>query len=187
MGQTLAVAGQRITASLLNRIYGQADTTATTVTAASQTRISSGYTIPANDAQAGTAYRISCWGTGTQGSTVQTLAFRANYAGGGGFNACTIANSFAGVSHPFRWNAEATLVIPSAGTTIKPSLMLRGIIADTNSSPNSFTPFCSEFDDTNGTTLNTTVAWTLQIECAWGATTGAPTITCKGTLFERVN
>lgn len=178
------LAGQRITASMLNKSYMQADTTTTTVTAASQTRLSSAYTIAANDAQAGTVYKLLATGSGTQGSTIQTIAFRGNTVGGGGLNAITVPSSFAGVSHAFRWHAELVIVIPSTGVAVKPTAFIRGMTVDTAATSN-ITSFMNEFDPTGGTTIDTTNSWGIQIECAWGSTTGSPTVSCFATVFER--
>ncbi len=44
---TLAVAGQKVSASFPNQYYGFADTTVTTVTQATQTALTTSYSIPA--------------------------------------------------------------------------------------------------------------------------------------------
>lgn len=177
-------AGQRITPSLFNKQYMLSDNTNTTVTSASQTRLSSAYTIAANDAQVGTVYKLIAWGSGTQGSTAQTLSIRPNAAGGAGLNAYTIPSSLASTSHVFRWHAEIVFTFPSVGSTAKPVLFMRGMVFDVTNGTTQ-TAFSNEYDTSGGTTIDTTSAWDLQIECAWGATTGSPTITCKGTVFER--
>nr|UXE44743.1 hypothetical protein Hi04_10k_c361_00007 [uncultured bacterium] len=178
------VAGQRITASMLNKDYMQADTTTTTVTAATQTRLSTAYTIAANDAQAGTVYKLIAMGSGTQGSTAQTLAIRLNTVGGAGLNAYTIASSFAVISHNFRWHVESVITIPSTGAAVKPILFTRGMTFDATGG-SLITSFMNEYDSSGGTTIDTTNSWGLQFECAWGSTIGSPTISCLATVFER--
>ncbi len=55
----LAVAGQRLTAAFLNQYYGQADTAAQTVTAATQQPLTTSYSIPANEPVVGSAYPLA--------------------------------------------------------------------------------------------------------------------------------
>ena len=81
MGQTLVLAGQPITPAVLNRIYGTADTTAHTVNNTTFANLSSSYNLPAGDALAGTAYRLTTFGNGTWGSTQQTLTLACALAG----------------------------------------------------------------------------------------------------------
>src|SRR6266487_2478549 len=115
MGLATATAGQRVTANLLNRIYGMADSNSHTVTAAAQTDLSSVYTIPANDAAVGTAYLMKCGGTGTWGSTQQTLSFRGFLTGSTGLNAVTIQNTAFSASANFRWGAQLLVIFTTVG------------------------------------------------------------------------
>ena len=176
------LAGQRLTASALNHMYGAGDNTPHTVTAATETTLSSQYVIAANDAAVGTAYRLSCWGTGTQGSSAQTLTFRANTIGGVGLNSVTTASSFCATSQTFRWWARMTCMTSPIGSGGAITGFLEGAVEQVSVTSGSV-PFNSEWD---GSSLNTTTNWGIEIDCAWGSTTGSPTITCRGTLFERV-
>lgn len=179
------VAGQRLTASALNKQYMLSDNSSTTVTAASQTRLSTAYVIAANDAQVGTVYRLIAFGSGTQATgTARTLSIRPNYAGGGGWNAYTVPATLAAVGNTFRWHAEVVVTFPAIGATAKPILFMRGLIFDVTNGTTQ-TALSNEFDTTGGTTVDTTSAWALQLECAWGSTTGSPTISCLATVFER--
>lgn len=176
------LAGNRTTAGLLNHMYAAFDATSHTVTAATQTQLSSQYVIAANDATTSNAYRLTCWGTGTQGSSAQTIAFRANTIGGSGLNSVTTANSFCATSQTFRWWARMTCGISAIGSGGTITGFLEGALEQISVTTGS-NPFNSEWD---GNSQNTAANWGIEIDCAWGATTGAPTITCKGTLFERV-
>jgi hypothetical protein len=176
------LAGQRLTASALNHMYGSGDATSRSVTAASETQLSSQYTIAANDAAVGTAYRLSCWGTGTQGSSPQSISFRANTIGGSGLNAVTTGSGFASASAQFRWWAEMICLASAIGSGGTITGFLRGAVEQISVTTGSVA-FNSEWD---GNSVNTAANWGIEIDCAWGSTSGAPTITCKGTLFERV-
>lgn len=176
------LAGQRLTATALNHMYAAGDASTRAVTAATQTQLSSQYVINANDAAIGTAYRLTTWGTGTQGSSAQTIAFRANTIGGSGLNAVTSASSFAATGASFRWWARITTLASQIGSGGTISGFLEGALEQVGVTTGSIS-FNSEFD---GASVNTTTNWGIEIDCAWGSTTGAPTITCKATLFERL-
>jgi hypothetical protein len=175
-------AGQRLTAAALNHMYGSGDATSHTVTAATQTQLSSQYVINANDAAVGASYRLCCWGTGTQGSSAQNILFRANRIGGSGLNAVTTGSGFCATSQQFRWWARMTYLVSATGSGGGGTGFLEGALEQISVTTGSV-PFNSEWD---GDTVNTAANWGIEIDCAWGSTTGAPTITCKGTLFERV-
>ena len=176
------LAGQRLTAAALNHMYGSGDATTRTVTAASETLISSQYVITANDAAVGVAYRLSSWGTGTQGSSAQTLAFRSNIISGAGLAATTIASGFASTNAGFRWWARMTCLVSAIGSGGTITGFIEGGVVQV-STTNASTNFNAEWE---GGAVNTTTNWGIEIDCQWGSTTGSPTISCAGTLFERV-
>ncbi len=109
MGLSTAVAGQRITANLLNRMYGEADATSHVVTQAVSNPVSSSYTVVANDMSLNTAYRLTAFGIGTWGSTQQQLTFSLNY-GGVSLATLNIAATAFSTSAAFRWKLTGLLV-----------------------------------------------------------------------------
>lgn len=181
MGLTTATAGQRITANLLNRIYAEADGTSRTVTAASATALSSTYTIPANDAAVGTAYRLSAFGNGTWGSTQQQLQIYTYTNGVQIQNAGIPATGFT-ASQAIYWQASWLLIFTTTGSTANYNNSEIVQMSTNSASTTSNSPV-----RTGSNTVDTTAAITLQFQASWAATTGAPTITCIGTLFERLN
>lgn len=191
MGQTLVLAGQRITAGVLNRIYGQADTTAHTVTGTSFADLSSVYTIPASDAAAGTAYRLTTFGNGTWGSTQQALTVTTALAGTAIGTAPVIASTAFSASAAFDFRLIATLICVGPGATATWVAEIAGTVTET---ANAILPGTAA-DNTvplagcthTAVTQDSTVANTFSIRAKWASTTGSPTLSVVGTLFEKVN
>ena len=186
-----APAGSRLTTALINHMYANADSVTTTVTAASLTDLSNIYTIPASDAAAGTAYRLSAFGNGTWGSTAQTLQFAACLAGSAvGSNPPTIGSSAFSTSTAFRWDAQILLICATSGSTGTWYARINGSLSAYNTTllPNtgSQCTLAFSYSNTTAVTQDTTVANTLSVRAAWGSTTGSPTLTCHGTTFERL-
>lgn len=191
MGQDLVLAGQSITPAILNRIYGTADTTSHTVNGTTFADLSSVYTIPAGDAQGGTAYRIKAFGSGTWGSTQQALSFACALAGTDIGTTPAIASTALSASAAFDWEAEVVLICATPGSSGTWVASVRGVITQ---SANAILP-ATAADNTipfagcthSAVTQDTTVSDTLSIQAKWASATGAPTLTCLGTLFEKVN
>lgn len=182
MGLSTAVAGQRITASLLNRMYGEADANSHTVTAASLTDLSSVYVIPANDASANTAYRLTCYGNGTWGSTQQQLNFQGTLAstslGSGGVPSTALT-----ASNSFRWYVTMNLVVATTGVSGTAVGAIDAQLYNTNTSGQAGRVIACA----GVVAMDTTAANNFKLQADWGSTTGAPTLTCLATIFERVN
>ena len=176
------LAGERLTASALNHMYAAADASNRSVTAATMTPISSQYAIDAFDAAVGTTYRLSCWGVGAQGSSAQTLSFRANTIAGSGLNLVTIANSFCATTAQFRWFARMTTTCAATGSGGTITGFLEGLVIQTGVT----TPSIQFNSEWTGSAINTATNWGIEIDCEWGSVTGTPSITCNGTLFERL-
>lgn len=182
MGQTLAVAGQRITASLLNRMYGQADATSHTVTAAALADLSSVYVIAANDAAVSTAYRLTAFGQGTWGSTQQNLVVQATL-GSTSLGSATVASTVFSISTAFRWHIQLDLVVATTGSSGSAVGALKGSLFNTGTGTQASSPVACG----GSVTMNTTIANNFKLQANWASTTGAPTLTCLATMFERVN
>lgn len=184
-------AGQRVTASSLASTYTAADIGAVTVTAAVMTDLTGTFTIPANDAVVGNMYEIEAWGNGSQGSTQQRLLWQV-VLGGVAMTSPSIGSTYMAASQNFRWKAQARVICLSTGSTgtwqSSLELFLSVFGGDWSSGPGgsstSETSAGISCESSGTTTLDTTVAQGLKIQCSWAATTGAPTIT-KRIAFQR--
>lgn len=175
-------AGQRITASQLNKEYTQADTNSTTVTSASLVSLSSVYVIPANDATAGTVYRMTAYGQGTWGATAQALTFSGLLAAGTGLGSGTIPSGNLTTSQTFRWICHLNLVVSTSGSggTAVGNIEAQIYTTSASTGQSGRVVGCA-----GSVSMDTTINRNLQIQANWGAITGAPTLTCLGTIFQR--
>jgi hypothetical protein len=191
MGQALVLAGQTITPSVLNRIYGTGDTTQHTVNGATLSGLSTIYSIPAGDASAGTAYRITVFGTGEWGSTAQALTFAVALADTAIGQEPVIASSALSTSAVFAFDVTALLICVSSGSSGTWVARVAGTVTQTanaivpGTAADNTIPFTGV--TTSAAAQNTTVANDFAIMAKWASTTGTPTLTCMGTLFEKVN
>ena len=158
----------------------QTDSTPITVTAAAITRITKAWPITANDAQVGTVYRLKAFGTGTQGSTQQNLTTDGNT----GHPSLIVAGTIIGVSQGFSWESEAEMRVTATGSggTADMKTAFKWQAAATGTTSNTW----SGVQASTAVAFNTTIAQTSQIRMQWASTTGAPTITCYGSTFERL-
>ena len=174
----------------VNAAIGPATTAAVTVTGTGQNNIATG-TIPANDAAAGAAYELHCFGNGTTGSTQELIVFSAAIGGTQlGTSQGPAAASMA-ISLSFTWHAVAKLIVRSTGsggTCIGGVEGRLTVVPGPNVIPGTPADFTVPFDAWAGSTvaINTTIANAFAIRCGWGATTGAPTITSQGSYLVRV-
>lgn len=184
-------AGQRITAAVLNHMYAIADTATTTVTAASASNLGTVYVIPANDMAVGVAYRLSCGGDGTQGSTRQNLQFNAGVGGTSVGFSVIIDSTALSASATFRWKAVIMLIPVTIGASGTYDTSIEGCVTQAannlipGTAANNTIPFGGH-NLTTGTGLDTTAAQNFALRAQWGSTTGAPTITNRSTVFERL-
>lgn len=191
MGLAVVLAGQRITPAVLNRIYGNADTVAHTANTASYLDLSSVYQVPASDAQAGTAYRLTVFGNGTWGSTQQALTLTCELAGTAIGTAPAIASTALSASAAFDFEVQVKLICVSTGSS---GTWIASITGNVNETANALLPGTAA-DNTisfsgcthTAVTQDTTVANNFSVQAKWASTTGSPTLTCRGTLFEKVN
>lgn len=191
MGSTRVLAGDLITTAVLNRIYGQADTTAHTVTATSFTDLSTVYTIDAGDAAADTAYRLTTWGNGVQGSTQQALTFAAALAGTQIGTTPAIASTALAANAAFDFRVQVNLVCVSPGPSATWIAEISGLVTQSanpvlpGTAADNTVPFtgCTH----TAAAQDSTVDSTFSVQAKWASATGAPTLTTRATLFERVN
>jgi len=151
-----------------------ADFTNFTVTAASFTQCSKNWSIPANDPQVGTVYRLTVEGSGTQGSTAQTLTFALGVSAGNEASA-GLLNTFAAASTNFTFKVvfEVTFITTGSSGTADISTQVQG----KNGVATGFT---------TAVAFDTTSAVTLKAQAEWGSTTGAPTFTSYHSVLERI-
>lgn len=170
----------------------QADATPhTVVTATAPAQLSKVWPVPANDAQALTVYRLTASGTATWGTTQQTLAFSLSALGVANFASLPIgATEFTvGLSLQWRLVADVVVVTPGSPATIKGGISLEIGVAganeltqvNTNQSAGGF----ASHNGANATAVTTTNQ-NVTLQAVWGSTTGAPTITCDYSYFERL-
>lgn len=177
----LAYAGSRVTAGLLSEDYTDGSATGNTVTAATITDLSPTFTIPAGDPQPGTAYRLTCFGTGTWGSTAQQLQLEAYVAGAAITNAGIPAATF-NTSEGFAWKVTVDIVIATTGTGGTYTIHQDCAASTTAASSRGNTPQ----RNSSGNAINTTVSNAVVVRAVWASMTGAPTITCDGAVFEKL-
>lgn len=191
MGNGPVLAGQRITTAVLNGIYGIADTTAHTLTATTFTDLSTVYQIPAADAQVGTAYRITAVGNGVWGSTQQALTVSCALAGTAIGTAPAVASTAFAASAAFDWEFCARLVCVGPGAAATWMASVSGILTQ---SANAIIPGTAADNSVplvgcthTAVTQDSTVADAFSVQAKWASATGTPTMTCRFTLFEKVN
>jgi hypothetical protein len=171
-----------------NPSMASADFTTYTITGASYAQASKAWSIPAYDAQVGTIYRVTIYGTGTEGTTSDGLNARAlafgTSAAPRGFAASVVALSTA---FAFKSVMEVQITaIGSAGTAI----VTNTITMSTGTTGTGITVTNSAsavaVDTTSMSSINTQSAATMEAELEWAATTGSPTITIYSSTFERI-
>ena len=188
---TQVFAGQRVTAGTLSQDYTFSDTTNFAVTGTGLNPLSQTWTLPASDANVGTFYRLSCWGNGVWGSTARSLTLQMTFAGSafGGSGVVVIDASDFSASAIFRWNAVLLLQCQETGSNGQWHGTLSGCLTQTanniivGTTANNSVPFAAGPSAT--VTQDSTVANPLLLEASWASVSGAPTITCRGTTFER--
>jgi hypothetical protein len=190
MGQTLVLAGQTITPGVLNRIYGTADAVPHTVNNTSYAQLSSIYTIPASDPNPGTAYRIYTFGNGAWG-TAMTLQVSLGLADVEIGTAPTIAGAALSNAALFDFEIWGKLICVGNGTSGTWVASLHGVFTETANAINPGTAADNSVTMSGCThasvVQDTTVANDFGIYAKWGGTTGSPTFSCLGTIFEKVN
>lgn len=181
---TQVLGGTDITDTGLNTLYpGGLDTTTFTITQNSIQQGSKIYTIPANDPVPGTVYRLYVWGQGTQGGTAQGLNVGFNVLGTTNFFFITSTSTIP-TGQQFWWAVENQMMFTTVGAACSAQLTMRFTWSQkvaTASGNNNSVAFSGSF-----TAVNSTIAITAQQALWWASTTGAPTVTSNGSIFERL-
>jgi hypothetical protein len=186
----LFVAGQKLTAAQLNQYYGFSDTTDTTVTAAALTNLTTPYVIPANEPVVGSSYIIRFGGSGTQGSTAQTFSWAIFLAGTQIVANVNVAAAAFAINAQFRFVGEARYTCVATGVTGSFRASIYVDISETANGVGAFTAASQSIGlgdaSSANTTIDTTAAMTAVVQSKWGSTTGAPTMTNRETIFQKV-
>jgi hypothetical protein len=181
----LAIAGQG--AGQANQYYGYSDTNSTTVTTATYGNLSTVYTIPAGEAYAGASYELECGGSGTWGSTQQSLRF-GPYLDGTFTNTPGVAAAALAANAAFAWWAKLTVTCVDGisgwwGVFAAVLQESASLVSPGTASTNSIALAGS---NTGVRTAAVASPVAVAIQCEWGSTTGAPTITNNLTKFRKV-
>lgn len=140
------------------------------------------FSIPANDAKNGTAYRIRCGGHGTQatGTAVslnfQLRAFNLNWG-------ASTDNGGVAAGATFHWDFEGTLIIGGNTSTSPGSFFGKMTISQAASNAAGHT---TAMDSQVTNTVDTTIAQNITLQAGWASITGSPTLVCTGATFERL-
>jgi hypothetical protein len=165
------------------------DSTNFVVTQATDNQASQSFTVPGNDANVGTTYRLSVWGSATEGSTSQALTWSL-YFGGSSRAAAPVGGGQWSASAGIRWKIIliAQCVTTGAGGTWTFSIEGSMSLASGNLLAGVGANGTIGFATGTGAnvSVDTTAANSMLLEAAWASTTGAPTLTSRGSLFERL-
>lgn len=171
----------------------QAFTPSNTVTAASLTNLAQG-TIPAADAETDSVYELEVWGNGQQGTIGNRQTLQLAVVLGGSTMASITFGSVAlpDTAAAFRFRAVGRVIclVPGAAATWQSSILATVSQFSVNltenaaaGSNNTITGFSCE--STGTTVKDSTASNNMGVSAAWGATTGAPTLTSQVALFKR--
>jgi hypothetical protein len=166
--------------------------TTTNATVNAQTtlsKLSNVWSIPANDAQAGTVYRLTAGGVATWGATQEVLTLALAAFGVANFVSLPIgATEFtAGLSLQWRYQADIVVVSPGNPGTIMGGasfdIGVAGANQLTNAGTNQSAGGFAAFNAANAT-ANTVSAGNITLQAKWGAAFGS--ITCDYSYLERL-
>ena len=145
-----------------------------TVTGTSPANLSASFTVPARDMTAGTVYRFTAFGHGTQASGAPASIQPKINIGGTSLGTFTPASSPA-AGTAFTWAYTGYLVVTATGATGK-------IVSN-----ETFTwAGLTTSHGNNSFTVDTTQANAVVVTASWTSATASPTITCDCTMLERV-
>lgn len=165
-------------------VIEQPDQSVIPVVATSNSPVTTAWSIPANDAQAGTVYRLKAGGYGVQGSTQETLRIQLSFMGLN-IGSDTLPATVIPASAQFEWTFEGTVSVVSNGAAGKARATGEFKIWELNG-PASDVLIVGQHTGVADSTVNTTVAQTMSLGASWGSATGAPTITGAWSTLARV-
>lgn len=145
---------------------------------------------PGGDAEVGAVYDLEVWGHGTQGSTRQTLQFGVSFAATQMQNSTFGTTAFSANGVLFRWWAISRIIVLTTGSSGTVNSLLLASTADFNGGNiapgNNNFAFTNSSDSVTTYTVNLNNNQNLNLQAAWGSTTGAPTLTSDTAVFKRI-
>jgi hypothetical protein len=173
-----------------------ADTSVNTAALATPAALTKSWTIPANDANAGTLYRLTFYANGTMASTAAvTMLFQAftdgvNAVAGGGTGTISASEFAAAAALSIRGYVELIVVSTGAGGTCfvtqQVAVSVRGTDLTGTAANNSITVHNANTTGTATKALDTTASHTVDMRLTWGSVTNTPTASGFYSTFERV-
>src|SRR5215471_14188279 len=163
---------------------GQVDASQTnqndhTVTQTSSTILGNTFTVPANDALQDVEYIYEAWGFGTWGTSIQ-LNWAAQLDGAVISGSNGIANNTITNGNQFNWRYTQRVIYNSNGNQI--DVNEEFAISENSAGAQGGAVVLRQV---NGVTFTQSVSHTFGLNAFWAATTGTPTITCKGSSLTR--
>jgi hypothetical protein len=164
------------------------DTSTLTNATTSYNAMSNIWPVAAYDARAGTVYRLTVTGSGTQGSTPQAIGHQLSCFGATAVANRVMATTTVGANLAFSWRyvAEITVTAPGAAGTARVSTLFnwtQGVGGSGLTSSNEATAAT----DTSAT-VDTIANGNITAQLAWASITGttAPTLTSFRSALERL-
>jgi len=163
---------------------GQVDASQTnqndhTVTQTSSTILGSTFTVPANDALQDVEYIYEAWGNGTWGTAVQ-LNWLAQLDGAVISGSQGIANNTITSGNAFNWRYTQRAIYNSNGNQI--DVHEEFAISENSAGAQGGAVVLRMV---SGVTFTQSASHTFGLNANWAATTGSPSITCKGSSLTR--
>lgn len=162
----------------------------TTVTAATLTNLASA-TVLANDAEIGAVFELEVNGNGTWAATTGQTLQLAVALGGTAMSSLTLGATYLAAGTNFRFKVRVRVFCHTTGATGTWSSEVEGELSAfgnnlVGGAGSQNTAGFISCESTGTTTKDTTVNETLALQAAWGATTGAPTLTSRTAIYKRV-
>jgi hypothetical protein len=165
-------------------VGGNSSATTFTVTGTSAAAISKTYQIMASDPQIATVYRLKVFGNGTNGSTADSLHIGISVAGAD-VAECALTSTIIPASGNFGFVAEFNLVFSATGVSGSYNAYNHGQISQFNNTLTSSNSLGWAAQN-SGNTVNTGTQINVFAYAFWFTNTGSPTLTSRGSTFERI-
>jgi len=157
-------------------VRSMTDTTPHTINSASAQQFTNNWTVPANDAVIDTQYRIKAHARGTAATTTAEGLTITVFG-----ESSTIPAADQSPGNALSVDVEVCVTITAAGSGGKCTVATRFDASNPSGSNNGVVVNLNE-----DVAFNTTVAQSLELTASWASVTGAPTITCYDSSFERL-
>jgi hypothetical protein len=140
------------------------------------------YAIDALDPQAGTTYRITCGGHGTQATTTATTLNWRVAAFGANWGSSTDTGGVA-AGATFHWRFTGEIILGGSGNNEAASFFGTMVISQAVASA---AGHATASDTQVASGVDTTVANNITLQAGWTSVANSPTLVCTGSLFERL-